>query len=263
MSAACPVERVKIPSGNSNHCPATSTPETHTAAAVFAQAGSGGKARQGGCPVHRGSGISPAVEGELNPANAMPATANQCPAPGQQTPLSTERVTSTIPTGGGSDPLWIYPSPQMFFNAMRRKGYAPREEEMQTVVAIHNSVNERTWSQVVDWEATLHPECVEGLRLLRFSGKPTEPTLKARLNSLVGYSPPFDRHDWVISRCGKEVTYLIDFYNGRPNPLKPVSMHIDARPSGDNFQELWDRVRMPLVQLKKALGMREESAESR
>ena len=37
----------------------------------------------------------------------------------------------------------MYPTAQMFFNAMRRKGYQPREEEMRTVVAIHNTVNER------------------------------------------------------------------------------------------------------------------------
>jgi len=25
---------------------------------------------------------------------------------------------------------WVYPSEQMFFNAMRRKGWSPREEDM-------------------------------------------------------------------------------------------------------------------------------------
>ncbi len=23
---------------------------------------------------------------------------------------------------------------------------------------------------------------------------------------------PFDRHDWTVDRCGKEVRYVIDFY---------------------------------------------------
>ena len=182
-----------------------------------------------------------------NPANRMPASPNQMPAPGQRAALPTDRVTSTIPSGTSSEPLWVYPSQQMFYNAMRRKGYEPREEEMDAVVAIHNSVNERTWTQVLEYEATLYPECVTGLRLLRFVGKPDEPTPKARARSLVGYSPPFDRHDWVISRCGKEVTYLIDFYNGRPTASAPVAMHIDARPAGDDLQSLWDRVRMPAM----------------
>jgi hypothetical protein len=29
---------------------------------------------------------------------------------------------------------------------------------------------------------------------------------------LLGGPEPFDRHDWVIDRCGQEVRYVIDFY---------------------------------------------------
>lgn len=25
---------------------------------------------------------------------------------------------------------------------------------------------------------------------------------------------PFDRHDWIVDRCGREVRYVIDFYDG-------------------------------------------------
>ena len=45
-------------------------------------------------------------------------------------------------------PVWMYPSEQMFYNAMRRKGWSPSEQDMQSVVAIHNGVNERAWSEV-------------------------------------------------------------------------------------------------------------------
>ena len=45
-------------------------------------------------------------------------------------------------------PVWMYPSEQMFFNAMKRKGWSPSEQDMQQVVAIHNGVNERAWSEV-------------------------------------------------------------------------------------------------------------------
>ncbi len=38
---------------------------------------------------------------------------------------------------------------------------------------------------------------------------------RARLNTLLGYSAPFDRHDWVVDRCGKTIEYVIDFYAGR------------------------------------------------
>jgi len=52
----------------------------------------------------------------------MPA-ANQKPAPDQPFPLSTERVQSSIPRAG-KEPgeVWVYPSQQMFWNAMLRKG---------------------------------------------------------------------------------------------------------------------------------------------
>lgn len=52
---------------------------------------------------------------------------------------------------------WQYPSPQMFYNAMLRKGWQPKEEDMATVVGIHNTVNEKSWAQLLEWEQ-LHPE---------------------------------------------------------------------------------------------------------
>lgn len=54
------------------------------------------------------------AEDELNPDNNMPTQPNQQPAPGQKRPLSTDRVTSTIPKGG-EETTWAYPSPQMFW----------------------------------------------------------------------------------------------------------------------------------------------------
>ena len=34
----------------------------------------------------------------------------------------------------------------------------------------------------------------------------------ARVRSWITGEVPFDRHDWVVDRCGKEVRYVIDFY---------------------------------------------------
>ena len=41
----------------------------------------------------------------------------------------------------------------MFYNAMKRKGWDAKEEDMPQVVAIHNTVNERAWQEVrrSDW----------------------------------------------------------------------------------------------------------------
>ena len=46
---------------------------------------------------------------------------NQRPAPDQPFPLDTGRVVSSIPKAG-TDENWVYPSQQMFWNAMLRKG---------------------------------------------------------------------------------------------------------------------------------------------
>lgn len=35
--------------------------------------------------------------------------------------------------------VWVYPSEQMFYNAMKRKGWTPAEDDMAAVVAIHNA----------------------------------------------------------------------------------------------------------------------------
>ena len=46
----------------------------------------------------------------------------------------------------------MYPSEKMFFEAMKRKGYASEAEDMKTVVPIHNAVNERAWKEIKEWE---------------------------------------------------------------------------------------------------------------
>ena len=48
---------------------------------------------------------------------------NQRPAPDQPFPLPTERQSSNIPKFGKEGETWTYPSEQMFWNAMLRKGY--------------------------------------------------------------------------------------------------------------------------------------------
>ncbi len=46
-------------------------------------------------------------------------------------------------------------------------------------------------------------ECAQP-RLARFVGRPQDYSPKARLLNLLGYKLPFDRHDWVVDRCGTE-----------------------------------------------------------
>ncbi|CAG8732483.1 35565_t:CDS:2, partial [Racocetra persica] len=160
---------------------------------------------------------------------------------GQHIPLDTMRQISGIPRAfpdsdknKAKDVIenWIYPSEQMFFNAMKRKDWNPREEDMRVIVPIHNAVNEKAWKEILEWEK-LHENHCGGPKLVKFQGKAKNITPKARLFNLLGYKLPFDRHDWVVDRCGKQVTYVIDFYSGQPDPKLPhsVSFYLDVRPA--------------------------------
>lgn len=71
-----------------------------------------------------------------------------------------------------------------------------------------------------------------GPRLVSFSGQATALTPRARFNSLLGYQPPFDRHDWIVDRCGQQIEYVIDFYSGRDEGKsgKSLNFYLDVRP---------------------------------
>ena len=60
-------------------------------------------------------------ENDVDQTNMMPPP-NQMPSPGQPFSLSTDRQKSTIPKASEEDETWTYPSEQMFWNAMLRKG---------------------------------------------------------------------------------------------------------------------------------------------
>ncbi|KAF6256089.1 cytochrome c/c1 heme lyase-domain-containing protein [Scenedesmus sp. NREL 46B-D3] len=180
----------------------------------------------------------------LDPKNNMPLEANQQPCPGQRKPLSTERVQSNIPKGG-TDATWLYPSPQMFFNALRRKGKGDdvAEEQMDAVVRAHNAMNEATWQTVQDWEQ-LHCEKCKHAQLLRFQGRPHDLSPLARIRSWLTGELPFDRHDWVVDRCGTQVRYVIDFYFYDDKAGTPEAFEVVTRPALDSPQAAVDRLKM-------------------
>lgn len=130
----------------------------------------------------------------------------------------------------------------MFFNAMKRKGHEAKAEDMNTIVPIHNAVNERAWQEIRKWEQGRSDAC-GGPKLVSFSGDSKALTPKGRWNSLIGYQAPFDRHDWVVDRCGKHVDYVIDFYAGKPLPdgtKNPLSFYLDVRPKLNS----WEGIKM-------------------
>lgn len=143
--------------------------------------------------------------------------ANQQPAPDQPFSLPTNRQVSTIPRAmpDGSTEFWVYPSQQMFWNAMLRKGWRWKDEDikqkdMEDIIKIHNANNEqviisltichsiciifffynsyytfKAWQEVLKWEALHAKECGHP-RLKSFGGKATDYSPRARFRSLLG-----------------------------------------------------------------------------
>ena len=58
---------------------------------------------------------------------------------------------SSIPRAKDSS-KWEYPSAQQFYNALVRKGWETPEEHVQTMVDIHNFLNEEAWQEILKWE---------------------------------------------------------------------------------------------------------------
>ncbi|CAL1278534.1 unnamed protein product [Larinioides sclopetarius] len=198
------------------------------------------KESKDGCPMQRND--------DVNPYNMMPPM-NQNPAPDQPFPLPTQRQVSSIPKAGTEDEKWVYPSAQMFWNAMLRKGWRWKESDiapndMEHIIRIHNVNNETAWQEVLKWEA-LHADECGNPKLLKFGGKATEYSPRARIRSLLGYELPFDRHDWIVDRCGKQVRYIIDYYDGgQVNVDSGKFAILDVRPALDSFEAVWDRTKV-------------------
>ncbi|PVV04514.1 hypothetical protein BB560_000986 [Smittium megazygosporum] len=161
----------------------------------------------------------------LNPNNQMPNLPQKMHVE-QNIALSTDREVSTIPRNKeleSSDSMlqntdhelefWEYPSPQQFYNALMRKGEGVHEGYIDTMVQIHNFLNEGAWEEVLNWE---------------------------KMHSV---PRPFDRHDWYVDRCGKQVRYIIDYYDAPSEDGNPV-FSLDVRPALDSFESLVDRVKM-------------------
>ncbi|GEQ66857.1 hypothetical protein JCM33374_g520 [Metschnikowia sp. JCM 33374] len=151
--------------------------------------------------------------------------------------LPTDREISSIPRTDDRS-KWIYPSQKQFYEAMMRKNWSPQAEDMSTVVPIHNQVNELAWRHILNWERA-HIENAEqkcgGLSLTSFKGDSKKLTPRAWFKmAVLGQEKPFDRHDWLVDRCGVAVPYVIDFYSGGENG----GVFVDARPKIDSWEGL-------------------------
>ncbi|KAF4884851.1 Cytochrome c heme lyase [Colletotrichum fructicola] len=212
---------------------------------------------------------SKSILSQLNPLNYMFKDISQAPAQNQAMALPTEREPSTIPKGSG-DGNWEYPSPQQMYNALLRKGYTDTDiTAVESMVSVHNFLNEGAWAEIVGWEDRFSQGLYKGWQvckrgeenseaelekmrtgtedipsLVRFQGRPKDMTPKAIMWQVLGTlypskfetEPPFDRHDWFVSRriggTTKEIRYIIDYYSGEADPDsdEPV-FYLDVRPA--------------------------------
>lgn len=67
--------------------------------------------------------------------------------------LPTDREQSSIPRHDAEGSTWMYPSPRMFYNALLRKGYDTKPEDVQVMVDVHNFLNEQVWQEILKWES--------------------------------------------------------------------------------------------------------------
>ncbi|KAB2579851.1 Cytochrome c heme lyase [Lasiodiplodia theobromae] len=227
-------------------------------------------------PAHPKSGL---LE-KLNPLNFMPSNLSQERAAHQTVDLPTDREASSIPRGDGGG-NWEYPSPQQMYNAMLRKGYTDTPQDaVESMVAVHNFLNEGAWAEILEWERRFSKGILHGWKasaqgeegslagelleswpdkevqppqLTRFMGRPGELTPKARMMQFLGQvwpsqfnaEPPFDRHDWFVQRNlpnGETVErrYVIDYYEGEPEHGMPV-FFLDVRPAIDTPSQAAER----------------------
>jgi Cytochrome c/c1 heme lyase len=142
----------------------------------------------------------------------------------------------------------------MFYNALARKNKLDdetKEQDMESVVEVHNHMNEQTWVQILQYEHTLqgphqqNQNEVESSttptpplpKLLKFQGRPADLSPKAALKHWY-----IERHDGAIVR------YVLDYYAGVDH-----SLHVDVRPALDTPRSLYERaLSMPLAQWRRA-----------
>jgi cytochrome c heme-lyase len=160
----------------------------------------------------------PSKYSKYNPLNYMFSDLSQERAENQAVALPTEREPSTIPKGNGEG-NWEYPSPQQMYNALLRKGYTDTDATaVESMVSVHNFLNEGAWAEIVEWErrfsrglskgweickngeegsmvganfsADVNEEEVPQPKLIRFMGRPKEMTPKAAMIQVMGWVYP-------------------------------------------------------------------------
>lgn len=189
--------------------------------------------------------IQPSRNEILNPLNNMPNLSNEKVHTSQGKELGTTRTVSGIPKSNDEE-NWVYPSPQQYYNALARKNKNPEADTIDTMLFVHNVVNEVSWKQVLEWEDRYKNECPK-VTLQRFTGMYGDNSIRGRFSTYFRKrGEPFDRHDWFVDRCGKNIRYIIDYYDD-PDKTDFMQVTVVTRPAPfDSFQNAFDYVAKPI-----------------
>lgn len=76
------------------------------------------------------------------------------------------------------------------------------------------------------------------------------------------YELPFDRHDWIVDRCGKDVRYVIDYYDGGDVDKTYQFANLDVRPALDSFDNWWDRTKVMYMRFKYEYFSKDETPQT-
>lgn len=133
------------------------------------------------------------------------------------------------------------------------------EKDKNAVAMVHGEVIEKTWNAVLVYEK-LHFHKCDCPKLESFEGLSGKPSFKARLLNKMGYPLPWDRHDWIVNRCGTQIRYIIDYHHGF-NDKQPYI--IDCRPDMYRFSNIMDRFIIQYRSFKyKHFGQKQQSSNT-
>ena len=107
---------------------------------------------------------------------------------------------------------WLNPSANQLYRSLGRKNKPIEHEDSLSVAAVHAIVTDQTWDNIMIYEGLHRTQCPTP-KLARFEGRDGFYSPKAKFfHYVMGMPWPYDRHDWTVDRCGKEVEYVIDYY---------------------------------------------------
>lgn len=159
----------------------------------------------------------------MAPDLAQQASSDQCTvarvdsqAQALTTPFLDRVPLNSVPAAGrgNSDDgrEWLNPSANQIYRACKRKGKDVEVVDAARMAYIHEHITSESWDAVMEYEQ-LHLDSCPNPSLANFQGMDGHYSAKAKLmNRIFGVPLPYDRHDWTVDRCGKDVKYIVDYY---------------------------------------------------